>query len=249
MVRRGSPVRVRKRASIYEHICGACFRCLSRRRGAPPNQRRRRGRRRRSPQPSQRNGCAICVMVHPSPQNDQGECRYEEVRACGRALRARLRARRAGVGSRSAARLRAERRRVHAVDAAVADTGDARLDFHAASVEPVRPAALRRLVRARHVRQRAEPARVPARLLHPGRRPRRDAEWRRDQRRRGRLQPVRRLSRVRWPDQLLAIAVELDAERDAAEQARPTRRRTARTTAARTRTTCSASRRHRRCAA
>ena len=89
----------------------------------------------------------------------------------------------------------------------------------AASVEPVRLAALRRLVRARHVRQRAEPARVPARLLHAGRRPRRHAERRRDQRRRRRLQPVRQLGYVRRPDQLLAFAVELDPERDAAGHA------------------------------
>ena len=85
------------------------------------------------------------------------------------------------------------RRRVHAVDAAVADPGDARRDLHAASSEPVRLATLGRVVRARHVWQRTEPARLPTRLLHAGRRPRRDAERRRDQRRSGRLQPVR------WP--------------------------------------------------
>ena len=115
--------------------------------------------------------------------------------------------------------VRPERGRDRPVDVAGDDPVDARRDLDPTGSEPVRIDAVRDPVQARDLRIRREPARVPGRLLHAGRRPRCITGRRGRERRDRRLQPVRLGRRLQRHRQLLAVALESDAERHPAEHA------------------------------
>ena len=180
----------------------------------------------------------------------RGECRYEEVRACGRARRARRRCRaRLGlVARRPRRRLRPERRCVRPVDAPAADSGDVGRDrrrsrCRTSSAPSATPCSSSRAPMARRVRwssssatTRRSPVSAQRRATSSSTAP-------------STCSTSATAGRVRRAQQLLALAVERDPERPCRARLRRTRRRPARNPAATTRTTCSPSRRRRRCAA
>src|SRR6185437_8507990 len=102
---------------------------------------------------------------------------------------------------------------LYPVDAAKPDSGDGRLDRGPASTQSVRDAALLVVLRTWHLRHSRQPAEIPGRLLHAGRRSRGLARRRRDQRLDRRVQSVlpdddagnNELHRL---GQFLAVAVE-----------------------------------------
>ena len=96
------------------------------------------------------------------------------------------------------------------------DSGNRRRDRRPAGAEPVRDAALRAPVRARHLRHGFRSAELPGRLLHERRWARPVAERRRRQRLDLRAQPVRE-RQLHRAEQLLALAVEPDHQCDEPE--------------------------------
>ena len=93
------------------------------------------------------------------------------------------------------------------------DPGRGRLGGEPAGLQPVRDAALCAAVQARHLRVQHRTAQLPGRLLHRRRRPRPVPERRRHQRLGLRPQPVRR-RQLHRAQQLLALALEPDHQRD-----------------------------------
>ena len=108
---------------------------------------------------------------------------------------------------------RAERARLRPEHADEPDPGGRRRRRRPAGAEPVRTAALRAALQARHVRHRRAAAQLPGRLLHRRRGARRVAGRRRHQRLGLRPQPVRQRL-LHGAEQLLAVAVEPDDQRD-----------------------------------
>ena len=138
-------------------------------------------------------------------------CRRRRICACRRRRRRRRRRGREAVCR--ATRFRSEREDLRSEHADESDPGDRRCDRRATGAEPVRNPAIRTAVQARHLWHCAEPPELPGRLLHERRRPRPVAERRRGQRVDLRPEPVRR-RRLRRAEQLLALAVEPDDQRE-----------------------------------
>ena len=127
----------------------------------------------------------------------------------GRRRRGRETAVRAGPAG-----LRPERADLRSEHADEPDSGGGRRDRQPAGAQPVRIAALRPAVQARHLRHGRRAPQLPGRLLHQRGGPRPLAERRRHQRFRLRPQPVRRHGCCIGAQQLLALAVEPDDQRE-----------------------------------
>ena len=183
-------------------------------------------------------------------ERPRGECRYEEVRACGRARRARYCARRAGVGSRRASRpsgrtSSSSTRRCRRRRSRRRSTRSRRSRCRTSSARSATPSSSSRACTARAASPLVFQLGYYTQVAGLGATPNGVVI-------NGAVDVFNQcdgIGHVRRPEQLLALAVEPDAERHLPGRRRPTRRTTGRTPAARTRTTSSPSRRPRRCAA